>query len=796
MTTKRIEEMMDEVKVDKYPICIEKVRLMTESYRETEGEPEVLRRAKALAHTLKNITTFIRDGELIVGNAASKYMGVEIEFNYGPWPDSEIEALKREGWLISDGDLREVEEMNDYWRGRSLVTRIGRSFDDERLWPFMQTGIVYAPWKSKEEGSGGGYAESGMGLGPGFYNNIYDYKKILKGGMAVIASEAERELKELRFLNPGSIEKGHFLNALIISLNAVINFAGRFSVLANEMATKESDTGRKKELEGIAEICKRVPEEPARNFREAVQSFWFCYLMMCPSPTSGMGRMDQFLYPFYKEDISTGFITDEQVLEYLQCLRIKDMEINRISGMANRQKNAGMAKWHNCTIGGQTKNGKDAANELSYLILEAAFRCPTPHHTITLRVHEGTPETLMLKAVKLVKTGLGMPAFVGDKSNIGYFLHHGVPIEEARDYGMSGCIDVSLPGDSCMVAVAMFIVPMVLEVALNNGIFPRTGVQLGPKTGDPDMFNSFDQLMTAFKKQFTYFLGLNAEYNNLWAQALIDGFPDPVRTALMNNPIKEGKSLAGRPYLFDNLCVLNVVGIMNAADSLTAMKKVVFDDKVCTMKELRTALAVNWKGYEEIRKACLAAPKYGNDSEYADNIAAEVFRHFAATSVTFGTVLGGTQKPSGISISAQGPGGAQTGATPDGRYAGEYLADGAVSPIQGMDVNGPTAVMKSAAKVDHTPMQATLFNMKFHPSALKAEDDMRKLSFLIKTYFDLGGKHVQFNVVDNSTLIAARKDPEKHKDLIVRVAGYSAYFVKLTVPIQNEIISRAELRHA
>ncbi len=788
--------MMNEVKVDKYPICIEKVRLMTESYRETEGEPEVLRRAKALAHTLENITIFIRDGELVVGNAASKYMGVEIEFNYGPWPDSEIEALRSEGWLISDGDLREVEEMNDYWRGRSLVTRIGRSFDDERLWPFMQTGIVYAPWKSREEGSGGGYAESGMGLGPGFYNNVYDYEKILKGGMAVIVSEAERELKELRFLNPGSIEKGHFLNAMIISLNAVVSFARRFSVLASEMAAKEGDPQRKNELEKIAEICNRVPGESARNFREAIQSFWFCYLMMCPSPTSGIGRMDQFLYPFYKKDVSEGLITDEEALEYLQCLRIKDMEINRISGMANRQKNAGMAKWHNCTIGGQTKDGKDAANELSYLILEAAFRCPTPHHTITLRVHEGTPETLMIKAVQLVKTGLGMPAFVGDKSYIGYFLHHGVPVEEARDYAMSGCIDVSLPGNSCMVAVAMFIVPMVLEITLNNGIFRKTGAPLGPKTGDTDTFASFDELMTAFKKQFTYFLGLNAEYNNIWAQALIDGFPDPVRTALMHDPTREGKSLAGRTYLFDNLCVLNVVGTMNAADSLTAIKKLVFDDKVCSMKELRAALAANWAGYEDLRKACLAAPKYGNDSEYADSVAAEIFRHLADTAVTLGTVLGGTQKPSGISISAQGPGGAQTGATPDGRYAGEYLADGAVSPVQGMDVNGPTAVVKSAAKIDHTPMQATLFNMKFHPSALATEEDMKKLAFLIKTYFDLGGKHVQFNVVDSGTLIAAKNEPEKHKDLIVRVAGYSAYFVKLTPPIQNEIISRTELQQA
>jgi pyruvate-formate lyase len=477
-------------------------------------------------------------------------------------------------------------------------------------------------------------------------------------------------------------------------------------------------------------------------------------------------------------------------------LRLKDMEINRISGTANRLKNAGMAKWHNCTIGGQTADGRDASNELSYLILEAARRCPTPHHTITLRVHEGTPDSLMLKAVELVKTGIGMPAFVGDKSYIDYFQSHGVALEEARNYAMAGCIDVALPGKSCMMAVAFLIVPMILEVALNNGVLPRTGERLGLETGDPDAFTSFDEVMAAFKKQFTHFLAFYAEYNNIWVQANSEGFPDPVRTALMDDPVRVGKNLANRIYLFDNTCVLNVVGMMNAADSLTAIKKVVFDEKRWTMAELRAALAANWAGYEEMRKACLAAPKYGNDDDYADTVAAEIYRHLAETSVTFGTVLGGTQKPSGISISAQGPSGAQTGATPDGRFAGEYLADGAVSPVQGRDTKGPTAVIKSAAKIDHTPYQATLFNMKFHPTALAGEEDKRKLAFLIKTYFELGGKHVQFNVVGSDTLVAARKEPEKHKDLIVRVAGYSAYFVKLTPPIQNEMISRTEMRKA
>ena len=788
----RIEKLKAGTQVEKYPICIEKVRLMTESFRQTEGQPEILRRAQALAHTLENITIFIVDGELIVGNGASTYMGVEMEFNYGPWPVEEIEALKNEGWQLRDEDLKEVEVMNEYWKGKSLMARIGYSLDDERLWPFMQSGIVLAAWKSKDEGSGGGYAESGMGLGPGLYNAVYDYGKVIEKGLSSIIHEAEEELKGLKFFAPGSVEKSHFLNAVIISLKGIIRFAERFSELASQMAWNEKDPVRKKELEAIAETCKRVPAEPARTFREAIQSFWFTYLMMCPSPTSGIGRMDQYLYPFYKKDIIEGRISDEEIVEIFQCLRLKDMEINRISGQANRQKNAGMAKWHNCVIGGQTRDGKDASNELSYLILEAALRCPTTHHTITMRVHEGTPESLIMKGIEVVKTGIGMPAFVGDKSYMAFIQQYGVPVEEARNYALAGCIDPNLPGKSRVSAIFMFIVPMVLEITLHNGIFPKTGEQLGPKTGDPAGFKTFDDLFNAFKIQFAYFLGLNAEYGNLWIQVHSEGFPDPVRTALMDDPIRVGKNFLDRTYLLENAATLNMVGMMNAADSLAAMKKLVFEDKKYTMKEMLDALAANWEGHDQMQKDCLAAPKYGNDNDYADSIAVELFQFLSDKAKTFGTVLGGTQIPSAISISSQWPGGAQTGATAEGRCAGAVLADGSVSAVQGMDTCGPTAVFKSAAKIKQDSFQATLMNMKFHPTALKSEEDMRKLASLIKTYFEMGGKHVQFNVVSRETLEKAKKAPEQNKDIVVRVAGYSAYFVKLTPPMQDEIISRTE----
>jgi pyruvate-formate lyase len=327
---------------------------------------------------------------------------------------------------------------------------------------------------------------------------------------------------------------------------------------------------------------------------------------------------------------------------------------------------------------------------------------------------------------------------------------------------------------------------------MNNGVDPKTGRQLGPKTGDPVTFQSFNDLMNAFKKQLAYFLEFNAEYNNIWIRAHAELFPDPVRTALMDDPVKVGRNLLERTYLFENGAVLNTVGVANVVDSLAAVKKLVFEEKKYTMQELQAALTADWDGCEAMRKAFVAAPKYGNDDDYADPIAAEFYRYFAEITATFPTIVGGTHKPSSISISAQWPGGALTGATPDGRYAGTSLADGGMSPVQGRDVRGPTAVIKSASKIDQDALQATLLNMKFHPSALRTEEDMRKLACLISTYFELGGKHVQFNIVDRATLTDAQEHPENHRDLIVRVAGYSAYFTGLGKVIQDEIIARTE----
>ena len=789
---------MEKINPATYPLCVEKVQLITESLKQTEGEPLIVRRAKAFAHYLDHRTNFIQDAELIVGNLASRPMGLEADAP--TWPKDEMEQLNKSGLTISEEEENILRSMDDFWKGKGRLfwERAGQLYDDERVWPFMQTGIILPPVVNRYEGMGYGSAGGGWGLGLGFCLNVVNYETVLNKGLKGIVETAETELRNLRFTSADAIRKSDFLKAVIISHKAVIRIAKRFGDLAEEMSQKEADPERAKELSEIARICRSVPENPAKTFREAMQSFWFIWAVIVGGPQAGTapgGRFDQYMYPFYKNDMEAGRITEEEALELLICLRIKVMELNfSFGGKIQREKWSGAARWNNWMIGGVTPEGEDATNDLSYLILEAANRCRTPHHTITLRVHDGTPEDLMLKALEVVKTGIGMPAFVGDRSYIGYLTGQGVPLSDARNYALAGCLDVNIPGKSRINAISMYVVPKVLEIAMNNGVEPRTGKQLGPKTGEFESFETYEDFMNAFKIQFTHFLSLAAEFQNIFLIAQTDTTPDAFQSSLMGDSIMVGRDVLDRTMPFENGSSLNPVGMINTVDSLAALKKLVFEEKKVTKTALKEALVANWEGseYSEMRKIFSQAPKYGNGDPYVDLIAKDLFRFWAETLGTFTTSWGGTMKPSGISITAHGPGGALTGATPDSRYAGENLADGSISAAQGRDTHGPTALLRSAMQIDQIPFSSTLLNMKMHPSALKTTEDLRKLSMLIRTYFSNGGKHVQFNVVSKDTLLDAQVKPEAHRDLVVRVAGYSTYFIQLSKPIQEDIISRTE----
>jgi len=768
------------------------MRLITQSWKETEGEPTIVRLAKAFSYFVDHSTIYINEHEKIVGHGASKYGGMELEPFWGPISEEELKKLEAEGFVeVSEEAWPEIKDLSQYWKKRNLQHMIGQLLDNERLWPFAQTGVLLPPFKDKYEGIGG-FAVGGIEMGVNRWIGVVDFELVLNVGLNELIKKAEKELSNVRFLqSEESIKKAEFLKAVIISLNAIIRLAHRYAKLAEEMALKEKDPVRKKELERIAETCRWVPANPARTFYEAIQSFWFIYLVVNLT-SMGMGRFDQYMYPFYKRDKESGRITDDEVLALLCELRIKDMELVRIAlRPVKRQQQAGIAKWHNMIIGGVTPDGKDATNELTYLILEAAKIVRTPHHTITLRVHENTPEDLMIKALEVVKLGIGMPAFIGDKSYIEFLVSLGVPLEVARDYAVGGCLDTIVPGKSRIVAVPFFTNAKVLDIFLNNGVDRNTGIKMGPFNVNVEDFSNFNELFEAFKRYLAYFIEMAIQCNNTWG-AFAEMREYLIEAALSNGGLKDGKGLFRRKMPVNYAASLLAVGMINVVDSLAAIKKLVFEEKKITLKQLKEALAANWQGYEDIRKMCLEAPKYGNDDDYVDSIAVDLYNFYADEVYKYNYTNGERWVPGGISISSMWAGGAITGATPDGRLAGEVLADGSMSPMRGRDVNGPTAVIKSASKINQSRFASTLMNMKFHPSALSSTEDLRKLAFLIKTYFNLGGKHVQFNVVSRETLIEAQKHPENYRDLIVRVAGYSAYFVELSKSIQDEVIKRTE----
>ena len=797
--TDRVKRMKESLRINKYPLCVELFRLANESLDQTGGEPMLLRRSKLHAHILDNISIFIEPEDLLCGSGASKPFGLEMQYEYGVWTKDEVESLKSEIYTITPEDEEELYRLNDRFAGNAsnsnLVEAMGKSLgENERLWPFMKSGVILPPWKDKKGGSGGGFAMSGYGLGPGFALVCIDYATVLNKGAKGIIEEAKQCLKDLRYDCPDAVDKRNFWEGVVIVFEAWVRFANRYADLCERMASEESDPQRSAELREMARICRKVPYEPAETFREALQSFWFAFLMVCPSPVSTGGRFDQFMYPFYRHDIDSGLITDDEVLELLEIMRCKVMKINRVSGKANRMKNAGMAKWYNWTIGGQKADGSDATNELSYLLLEAAKETHLPHHTVTVRVHEGTPQKLMLKAMECVKSGLGMPAFLGDESYINFFTKQSetnrLPVEVARDYCATGCVDGNVQAVTRTQVACFFIIPQAMDIALHNGLCRYTNEDFGLKVGDVTEMKTFEEFKAAVYDEIRYLIAMANERVNVEMIAERDLFPDVFRSALMKDGVKAGKDMFSRRFDFENGAVLGAVGGVNTGNGLYAIKKLVFDEKKYTMKQLMEALDADWVGYEEMQRDFKAQPKYGNAFKEVDDMVAEVYTLFADTCLSQPCVYGDFLKPNAISISAHQPGGAVTGATPDGRKGGEILADASLSPDHGQDTHGPLAVFRSAMEVNQDAYQGTLMNMKFHPSNMKTEADLIKLGTMVKTYLTHGGKHVQFNVVDRAEMEDAKVHPEEHPELVVRVAGYSAYFTRLPVSIQDEVIER------
>lgn len=794
--SERTDRMRKRMLMTHNPICIEKFRIEVETNAAYPNEPAALVQGRILKAVLEQFPIFIQEDELLVGNGASKPFGLELSAGYGVWDQSEIDALKKEGFPMDPEDEKELMELNEKCKPVGLMEGLNLVIEDHPLLDhFVQSGVMLPPWKKNVPGnnnrSGGGRAQTGLGPNPGWGFFCLDFEMILQKGLRTMIQECRDKLSHMRFDEKDSYMQAINLKSMIMGMEGMITFANRFSELARQMAQSEKREWRRAELMEISEICAHVPANPARTFREAMQFHWFIMLCsMLPSQATALGRMDQIMYPYYKADIAAGRITDEQVIELFECLRLKCMEQECLFGVEGRKRADGKAKWHTVTIGGVKRDGSDASNELTLHILEALMRCPTTHHTISLRVAESTPDAVMKKAVQAQAMGLTMPAFVGDASYIKYFTDNGVPLEEARNYCISGCNDGVVPGLSLRISANMTVPLRTLQLWLNDGVDERTGLRVAPPSGDLDRFSDFEEFYAAYIDGMHYYEDLIGQRTNLETMVFQTYYPCPVPACFMTHGIEQAKGLYAMDYILGEISAFCPVGMVNLGESLFTIKKLVYEDRVLTLSEFKEILDHDWEGHEDLRQQCKELPKYGNDIESVDEMVSRVYNDWADgfRPLRFGSDQ--YNMPAAVSITAYDPGGAVCGASPDGRKRGEIVADACASPESSADTSGFLAVLKSGMRLPQDRYSSFLLNQKFHPSALASESDYLKLAHAIKVYFANHGKHIQFNVVDKATLLDAQAHPENYPGLMVRVAGYSAYFTILSRKIQDQLIAR------
>jgi formate C-acetyltransferase len=778
--TSRVEAIKDRFLNITPEICVERAQLITESYKETEDQPVHLRRAKALEKILDGMTIFIQDDELIVGNQCTKPRSAPVypEFSC-KWLEAELDRLeKRTGdvFLISEEKKQILRDLFPYWEGKTS-NELATALMTPEARAAQAAGVFTV----------GNYYFNGVG------HIAVDYAKVLAKGLKGVMAEAEAELAKLDATSPQGLKKMHFLEAVILSNQAVIRFAGRFADEADKLAKTEKNAARKAELKEIASICRKVPGNPAETFWEAVQSFWFIQLVL-QLESNGHSispmRFDQYMYPYLLMD--TG-LTVAKAQELLDLLYIKFSEINKVRDEGSTKAFGGYPMFQNLIVGGVDREGEDATNELSYMCLQATANTRLYQPSISIRVHNGTPFELYHKAAEVSRIGLGMPAYYNDRFIIPALLSRGLTREDARDYGIIGCVEPQVGGKTeGWHDAAFFNMAKVLELALNGGVDPLTSKQLGPKTGDLTSFKTFDDVMGTYRKQMEYFVKQLVVSDNAVDIAHGQRAPLPFLSSLVDDCIVQGKSLqeGGAHYNFTGP---QGVGVGNVADSLAAVKKLVFDDQAITLDSLKKALATDFEGMEDLRQMLInRAPKYGNDEDYADLLAHDGALIYCKEVEKYTNPRGGRFQPGLYPVSANVPLGTVVGATADGRKAGKPLADG-VSPVSGVDHSGPTAAVKSVAQLDHViASNGTLLNMKFHPNALKDDRGLKNLIGVTETLFNGGGTHIQYNVISRDMLLDAQKNPEQYRGLVVRVAGYSAFFTSLDRAIQDDIISRTE----
>ena len=806
-----------------------RAKLITESYKATEGQPVITRRAEAFAHILRNIPIIIRDNELIVGSSTIAPRGCQTfpEFSY-QWLEDELDTVATrtaDPFYIAEETKAELREVHKYWKGKTSSELATSYMAPEAIKAIEHN--IFTP---------GNYFYNGVG------HVTVKYEEVLAIGYKGIIDKARAELEKCQVGDGNYAKKSHFLNAVIVSCQAVIEYAERYAELASRMAAECTDPVRKQELLQISENCSRVPANGATSFYEACQSFWFVQQLLQVESSGhsiSPGRFDQYMYPYYKADIDKGVITREAAQELLDCIWVKLNDLNKVRDAASAEGFAGYSLFQNLIVGGQDKYGNDVTNDLSVMCILASMHVHLPMPSLSIRVWNGSPHELLIKAAELTRTGIGLPAYYNDEVIIPALQNRGLTLEDAREYNIIGCVEPQKAGKTDgWHDAAFFNMCRPLELVFSNGM--DKGEQVGIQTGDVTKMTTFEEFFDAYKKQMEYCISLMVNADNAIDVAHAERVPLPYESCMVDDCLSRGLSVqeGGAVYNFTGP---QGFGIANMADSLYAIRKLVYEDKKVSMEEYKQALAWNYdkgldqqsvsdmsemilKGmqdagmavntdtakavlqtvmrlkptedqlhrFTEIHHMIDEVPKFGNAIDDVDYFARDVAYTYSRPLQKYMNPRGGHYQAGLYPVSANVPLGGQTGATPDGRYAHTPVADG-VSPSAGKDVKGPTAAATSVSRLDHFIVSnGTLFNQKFHPSALAGREGLEKFVALIRTFFDQKGMHMQFNVVDRETLLDAQKHPENYAHLVVRVAGYSALFTTLSRSLQDDIIRRTE----
>ncbi|MEI6455946.1 MAG: trans-4-hydroxy-L-proline dehydratase [bacterium] len=765
-------------------ISAERASLVTDFYS-TGIDREVsvpVARALALQYILEHKHLCINDGELIVGERGPEPKSVPTypEITLHSVDDLKVLDSREKVSFKVDTETRRIykNKIIPFWKGKSNRDRIMRNLPDD--WKVAYQAGVFTEF---QEQRAPGHTVAG--------------EKIYRKGMLDFIGEIENTMTGLDFYNdPNALEKQEELQAMEISARALIMFAERHAGRLEELAKAEKNPGRRKELKEMAVVCRRVPANKPRNFHEALQYYWFVHLGVItelnPWDSFNPGRLDQHLFPFYEEGLKNGTLTKEKAVELLQCFWIK---FNNHPAPPKIGVTALESSTYNdftlINLGGVKPDGADAVNEMTFILLDIIEEMRLLQPSSMVQVSKKNADRFIHRTLQITKTGFGQPSYFNTDAIIQELLRQGKDLIDARKGGASGCVETGAFGTEAYILSGYFNLPKVLEVTLNNGFDPVTGKQIGPKTGKPESFKSFDNLINAFDKQLKHFIDIKIKGNNIIGNIFARYLPAPFLSLIIDDCIAAGVdyNAGGARY---NTTYIQGVGLGSISDALTALKYHVFERKTIPMRGMMKALACNFKDFEEFRvELVYHTPKYGNDDDYADAQALRVFDLFYGHVNGRDNAIGGTHRINMLPTTSHIYFGSVTGALPDGRKSKQPLSEG-ISPFQGADTKGPTAVLKSAAKIDHLKTGGTLLNQKFAPEFFDGEESIRKLTALIRTYFRMDGHHIQFNVVSAKTLRDAQKHPEHYRDLIVRVAGYSDYFNDLGKSLQDEIIRRTE----